>query len=295
MLLQLFANGLIAGSIFALVAVGFSLIFSTNRFVHFAHGSVVISCGYLLYGFFNLLHIGFILACLLTLVGGGVLGLVIYMLVYWPMRKQHASATILLIASLGIMILLDNLGLLVFGADVKVIGLIAIESGLDIFGAIVTPLQILIFFASLSLLFLVYLFVKYTKFGKVVRAVADNPLLASISGINVRKVEAISFVIGSVMAAFAGILYALEYNVEFNMGTALSIAGYTGAVIGGINSLVGSILGGYLLGLAENLGIAFLPSGYKSAIAFILLLIFLLFKPKGIFGVEKGSREQKIW
>lgn len=294
MFAQLLANGIIFGSVIALVAVGFSLIFSTNRFVHFAHGSVVVVGGYLLYTFFSVLGLNFYLACLLTLIATAFLGLLIYFLIYYPLKKRKTSSAILLIASLGLMILLDNLNLLIFGADVKMLDFIPVREGLKIWGAVVTPLQIFIFFASIFLLLLVLLFVKYISLGKVVRAVADNPQLAAITGINVYKIEAISFVIGSMIAGFASIFYTLEYGVEFSMGTTLSVAGYTGAVIGGINSLVGSILGSYLLGLAENLGIWWLPSGYKMAIAFILLLIFLLFRPSGILGVNKGVRDQNL-
>lgn len=290
MFIQLLANGIILGSIIALVAVGFSLIFSTNRFVHFAHGSVVVLSGFFLYIFYSILGINFYLACILTIIVSALVGLLIYLLVYYPLRRRGTSAVILLIASLGVMILLDNLTLLIFGADVKVLDYIPIAEGMNIAGAIVTPLQLIIAFSSLILLLLVWLFVKYISLGKTVRAVADNPELASISGINVRKIEAVSFMLGSSIAGFAGIMHTLEYGVEFSMGTALSVAGYTGAVIGGIGSLAGSVLGGYLLGLAENLGIWFLPSGYKMAIAFILLLIFLLIRPNGIFGIDKGTR-----
>jgi branched-chain amino acid transport system permease protein len=294
MFLQLLINGLIAGSIYAIIAAGFSLIFSTNRFVHFAHGSVVVSGGFILYVFYSLLEINFYVSCFFTIICTALLGLLIYLLFYYPLRRRKTSAVILLIASLGVMVLLDNLNLLIFGADVKVLDFIPVQQGLEIWGAIVTPLQIFIFFFSLILLALVFVFIKKMKLGKVARAVADNPELASIYGINVYKIEAISFAVGSALAGCAAILHTLEYGVEFNMGTFLTISGYTGAVIGGVTSLPGSVLGSYLLGLTENLGIWFLPSGYKMAISFILLLIFLLFKPKGILGKDNDVREQKI-
>ncbi|PIT87227.1 MAG: branched-chain amino acid ABC transporter permease [Candidatus Magasanikbacteria bacterium CG10_big_fil_rev_8_21_14_0_10_40_10] len=294
MFVQLLANGIIYGSIIALVAVGFSLIFSTNRFVHFAHGSVIVCGGFFLHTFYSLAGLNFYLSAVLTIIATALLGLVIYLLVYYPLRRRQASAVILLIASLGVMILLDNLNLLIFGADVKVLNFIEVKKGLDILGAIITPLQLVIITVSLILLVLVSLFTRYTALGKTIRAVADNPTLAEILGISTRKIEAISFLVGSALAGFASVMFTLEYGVEFSMGIVHTIAGFTGAVIGGINSLAGSILGSYLLGLVQNLGIWFLPSGFKMAIAFILLLLFLLIKPNGIFGIEKGAREQKI-
>ena len=123
------------------------------------------------------------------------------------------------------------------------------------------------------------------------RAVADNPELASIVGIHSRRISDLSFIIGSGLAGVAGILIGLEQNLEPTMGTMLIIKGFTGAVIGGVTSVPASIIGSYLLGFVENFGIWYLPSGYKDAIAFILLFIFLLAKPTGIFGINKGVKD----
>jgi branched-chain amino acid transport system permease protein len=128
---------------------------------------------------------------------------------------------------------------------------------------------------------------KKTKLGKAMRAVSDNKDVAEVLGISAEKIYSWSFIIGSIIAGIAGILVGLEQNLEPTMGTKLMIKGFTGAVIGGIDSVPGSILGSFLLGLAENFGIWFLPSGYKDAIAFIILFIFLLFRPQGILGIKK--------
>ena len=123
------------------------------------------------------------------------------------------------------------------------------------------------------------------------RAVADNLELAKINGINTKKVQYIGFGIGSALAGLAGVLIALEQNVNPTMGTGLMLKGFTGAIIGGITSLPGAVLGSYLLGIIENFGIWYLPSGYKDAIAFVLLLLFLLVRPQGILGIKKGVRQ----
>lgn len=291
---QLLINGLIAGSIYALVAAGFSLIYTTNRFVHFAHGAVIAVGAHLFYAFFAIAKLSLPLSVIFTILASAFLGWLIHIIIYAPLKKKKSSAAILLVASIALMFLLENCLLLIFGAEVKIISISAIESGLTIGGARLTLLQAMIIIAAIILLLLLWLFVRYAKLGKIMRAVADNPELARLSGINSLRVENLSFVVGSLLAGAASILIALEQNVEAHMGVNLIIKGFTGAIIGGVSFLPGAVIGSYFLGLIENFGIWFLPSGYKNAIAFVILLIFLLCKPVGIFGIKKGVNEQKI-
>jgi branched-subunit amino acid ABC-type transport system permease component len=207
------------------------------------------------------------------------------------LQKRKSSNVILLLASIGVLIFLENLLLLIYGASVKTIGYIKVVQGINILGAIITPLQIVIIIITLVILVILYVLMKHTKLGRNMRAVSDNKSLASIIGINDKKITSYAFIIGSVLAGIAGILVALEQNLEPTVGTTIIIKGFTGAIIGGVTSVPGSIIGGYLLGLAENLGIMALPSGYKDAIGFVLLFIFLLWKPTGLFGINKGVKK----
>jgi branched-chain amino acid transport system permease protein len=284
---QLLINGLIAGAIYALVASGFSLIYSICKFVHFAHGVVITLSGYFLYFLFSKLGLNFWLSVILSIIFASLLGFLTDKVVYKELRKRKASNTILLMASVALLIFFESLILLLFGADVKTIGYIKISKGIEIFNAIITPLQIVIIIVSIILLILLFLFMKKTKLGKAMRAVADNKDVAEVVGISAEKIYSWSFIIGSLIAGIAGILVGLEQNLEPTMGTNLMIKGFTAAIIGGIGSVPGSILGSFLLGLVENFGIWFLPSGYKDAIAFIILFIFLLFRPQGILGIKK--------
>lgn len=281
---QLLINGLIAGAIYALVASGFALIYSTCKFVHFAHGSTVVVGSYILYTLFSLIGLNFWLAIILTVILTAGFGWLVNKVVYNELRKRKASNVILLIASVGLLILFESLILLFFGADVKTIGFIKIAKGLEFGGAIITPLQIVIIISSLSLFVLLFLFIKKSRIGKAMRAVADNKDVAEIVGISAKKIYAWSFVIGSGIAGIGGVLVGLEQNLEPTMGTNLIIKGFTGAIIGGAGSVPGAILGSFLLGLVENFGIWFLPSGYKDAIAFIILFAFLILRPQGILG-----------
>ncbi|MDO8524322.1 MAG: branched-chain amino acid ABC transporter permease [bacterium] len=289
MFTQLLVNGLIAGAIYALVASGFSLIYATCKFVHFAHGPVIALAGYFLYLFFSLLGLNFWIAIILAIILAAFFGLAINVLVYKKFRQRKASPVILLIASFALLILFESLILIFFGADVKTIGFIKIAKGSEFAGAIITPLQIVIIIASAVLFALLFLLMKKTKLGKAMRAVADNKQVSEICGISTEKIYNWVFIIGSTIAGVAGILVGLEQNLEPTMGTSLMIKGFTGAVIGGIGSVPGAILGSFLLGLVENFGIWFLPSGYKDAIAFIILFIFLLFRPQGILGKKNQS------
>jgi len=278
---QLIMNGLIIGSIYALVATGFSLIYNVTKFVHFAHGSVVAFAAYIFYLLIKL-GLGLPLSIILTIIIASIFGAVIDWIVYRPLRKRKASAAVLLIASIGLMILLNSAILAVAGADVKSIPIT--NPVFDVWGARITQLQVIIIGMVFLLLIGLYFFMKHTKLGKAMRATADNNAVAQTVGINPQKMYTYVFMIGSGLAGVAGILVGLEQNLFPEMGTSMIIKGFTGAVIGGMSSVPGSVAGSLFVGLVENIGIWWLPSGYKDAIAFALLFVFLLFKPKGMFG-----------
>jgi len=287
---QILANSLVIGSIYALVSCGFSLIYSTNKFMHFAHGVAVVVSSYMLYWMFVMLNIPFTVSCFLTLVIASLFGFLMYRLIYRPLQNRKSSNVILLIASVGILVLFQNLILVGFGPNIKTLEF-AEPIIVNIFGATLTVLQIIIFLVSVILFILLYLLMKKTKLGRNFRAVADHKELANIIGIDSKKVADYSFILGSLLAGIAGIFIALEQTLTTSMGTNLIIKGFTGAIIGGIGFVPGSIIGSFILGLAENFGIWFLPTGFKDAITFILLFLFLLLRPQGLFGVDKGGRK----
>ncbi len=289
--LQLTFNSIIAGSIVALVASGFTLIYGANRFAHFAHGAVVAAGGYIIFWLSSLLGLSFVISTVLTLVICAGIGLVLFFGFYHQLKKRNASSVVLLIGSIALMILIENIILFIFGASAKSVSVFPIQKGIILWGAAITPLQLAIVCITLLLFVALSLFTKYSRFGKVMRAVSDNPDLARISGIDVTKVQATSFAIGSALAGVAGILLALEQTLLPSMGTILIIRGFTGAVIGGVGSLAGAFLGSYILGFVENFGIWFVDSSYKELILFTVLLLFLFFRPRGVLGIDKGVRE----
>lgn len=285
---QLITNGIIAGAIYALVATGFSLIYNVTKMMHFAHGAVLAFGAYFAYTFTSA-HLAFPLAVLVTLLCTCAVGELVNRFIYRPLRNRKASAAVLLISSLAAMILLNALILAFWGADIKTIPVAQKSVVFDIGGVLITGVQIAMIGIAALLLLVLWWLMKRTKLGKAMRALADNRDVAQTVGINPERLYTITFLIGSVLAAVAGVLIGIEQNLHPTMGTSLVIKGFTGSVIGGMLSVPGSVLGSLLLGLVENIGIWWLPSGYKDAIAFALLFVFLLFRPQGLLG--KKMRE----
>lgn len=187
-------------------------------------------------------------------------------------------------------IFVQNLIQLLYGAQILTLRTGPVKEGHHVLGAVITDTQILILAVSIGLSVALWLFVQNTKLGKATRAVADDPVAASVVGIHSERIIMAVFFIGSTLAGAAGILISLETNIEPTMGFNAVLKGIIASIIGGIGSIPGAVLGGYFLGLAENLGIWKIQAGWKDAIAFAILIAFLLFRPGGIIGV-KTERE----
>ncbi len=288
---QLIFNGIITGSIYALVALGFTIIYRTVKFFHFAHGVVYVAGAYLAYAFFILLGISSLISFFLSIAFAALLGIALDRIVYFPLRKHKAPNLVYLIASLGVFIFLQNLIQLIFGAQMRTLRTGQIKEGHQFLGAVMTDIQILIIVVSFVSFLLTWLFIQKSKLGKAIRAVADDTIGARVVGINSEKIILTAFAIGSALAGVAGILISLETNLEPTMGLNAILKGIIASIVGGIGSIPGALFGGLFLGLAENLGIWKIQAGWKDAIAFAILIIFLLLRPSGIMGV-KTKKEQ---
>jgi len=287
MLKQLVFNGIIAGSIYALVAIGFTVIYRTVKFFHFAHGVVYTAGAYFAYTLIISLHLNFALSFFLAIILAGLLGIVIDRCVYLPLRKRNASNLIFLLASFGVVIFIQNLIQLIYGAQILTIRTGPVKEGHYFLGAVITDIQIVILAVSIILMILLWLFIRKTKLGKAMRAVSDDPIAANVVGINPEKIILASFAIGSALAGAAGILISFETNIEPTMGFSALLKGIIACIIGGIGNIPGAVLGGFFLGLAENLGIWKISAGWKDSIAFVILIIFLLIRPGGLLGTKK--------
>lgn len=267
-----------------MVSVGYNLIYGVLRFINFAHGEVVTAAAFLLFFFFSQLNLPLYVSVALAVVLTSALGLAINRFVYKPLR--NAPPLSLLAAAIAVSLILQSLILIFFTANARTVQNPFPSEPIVVFGASITPVQLAILFVSLFFMLLVELFLTRTKTGKEIRATADNPELARTIGINTEHVIALTFLFASALAAVAGMLVSFEHPISFLMGVNLGIRAFAASVIGGIGSIYGSFIGGYFLGMAENLGILFLPSGYKDAIGFFLLIVFLLFRPSGILKTE---------
>lgn len=290
---QLLVNGLIAGSVYALVALGFTVIYKTVRFFHIAHGVVYAAGAYLAYSVINSWHsaAGWVVGVLVGLIGAGLLGLLIDRSVYLPLRKKKSPDLVFLIASFGVFILIQNLIQIIWGAQIVTLRTGPVEIGHQFFGAVITTNQIIIILTAVILSLALWYLFQRTKMGKAIRAVADDPIGASVVGIYPERIILYAFAIGSVLAGIAGILISLETNLDPTMGFSAILNGIIASIVGGIGSLPGALLGGLFIGLAENFGIWFLPTQWKDTIAFVILIIFLLLKPSGILG-EKTEKNR---
>src|SRR3989338_5581537 len=283
---QLVVNGLIAGAIYAIAAAGFALVYKVVKFQYFSYGAIIAFAAYLFFTFVNRMKLGLIFAAFLTIVAIVLITLIKNWIVYKPLRKRKATPTILLIASISLLLFLSALILAIYGASTKSIIICKKTMIFDFKFFTVTSIQIAIIAFAVILFLFLYVILKKTKLGKAMRALADNRDVARIIGINPEKIYTYTFVISAVMGAVSGMLIGVEQNLYPRMGVMIIIKGFISAVVGGLGSVHGSIVGGFFIGIAENVGIWYLPSGYKDVISFTVMIIFLIFKPEGILGVK---------
>ena len=284
MFTQLLVNGMVAAAGFSLVALSFGAIYDTYRFFHFAHGSVVTAGAYLTFLFVVVVGWPLWVAAPLAIVLAGVLGVIMELGVFRPMRKKGATPLVLLLASLGLFVVIQNVISMIFGDDVKSLRSGVVQEGIPILGARITPIQIWTIAIAVILFVAVSLFLFRTRMGKAMRAVANDPELAYVCGIGSDRIILCTFFIGSCLAAVAAILIALDVDMTPTMGMSALLMGIVAVIIGGVGSVPGAALGGLLLGLARSFGVWQINSAWQDAIAFGILLLFLLFRPQGFFG-----------
>ncbi len=280
---QLILNSVIAGAVYLLMALGFNLIFGIARFFNLAHGVVAAIGGYA--AFFLGRTLG--LSVYLSVVGGaafaGLAGYGFDRLVFRRLRKGKASNMVMLVASLGILTLVQAVIAILFTSQFQILSMNAgQQSTYAIFGGVVTVTQIGIFASGVIVTGSLFWLLNGTMFGKAVKAASDDEEVARINGIDTDMVIGRVFFIGSAVAGLAGILAGFDTGIEPSMGMNLLLKGVIASIIGGVGSLSGSILGSFLLGFAENFGIWKIPGQWKDTISFLLLIVFLLFRPQGI-------------
>ena len=284
-LLQSIFNGLLAGCIYALFAMGLTLIYGVLNFVNFAHGELIMWGAYFLYLFMEKpfafpLPIALIPALCLTI----LLGMGIDRLAFKPLRQ--ANRLTLLIAALGLSFLLRNGAQLFWGAELRTYGF-EIKRGWRVLNMSITTNQIAIIITTLICIAIVYFLFHRSRLGKSMRAVSDNLELARVTGINTKRAIQFAWIISSALACIGGILLALDTNLQPGMGLSNLVKAFAATLLGGVGNLWGALLGGIVIGLAENLGVLVISTGYKDAIAFGIMVILLLLRPPILYGTQE--------
>ena len=289
-MIQILINIIISFAVFILIALSFLIIYAPTKFFHFAHAAIITFAAYFTFLFSQQLGLSLWLSIPLSIIGTTAIGVLCEIGLYKPLRKRNVNPLVFLITSLGIYIVLQNIISLIWGDGTKSIRDGEVKVGNDIFGAYITNIQILIIITSITLLVATLLFYKNTKIGKNMRAVSSNEELSNIFGINSDLVILWSFIIGSALAAIVGILVASDTDMTPTMGFNLLLYGVVAMIIGGIGSTWGLIGGSLLLATAQNLGAYYISSQWMDAIVYIILVLFLIWKPLGF----SGKRLKKV-
>ncbi len=303
-LIQQIINGLVLGSIYALVALGYTMVYGIMGLINFAHGEVVMIGALVALGVIKLLANSGLPGVVVVLIGLFVAALVcmavgftIERVAYRPLRKAPKLAP--LITAIGVSIVLQNLAMLVWGRNYHAFPPILPNGEHEILGATITSIQIAIIFIAATMMGGLMLLIHRTRLGRAMRATAENPAIAQLMGVNINQIISLTFVIGSALAAVAGVMVSANYSIaHYYMGFVLGLKAFTAAVLGGIGNLAGAMLGGILLGLIESLGAGyigdltggFFGSNYQDVFAFLVLIGVLVFRPSGLVGEKVAER-----
>ena len=305
-LLQQIINGLVLGSVYALVALGYTMVYGILKLINFAHGDIVMIGAMtglsIATGVVNIAPgLPGPLVLLLALVGAApvcaLLGTAIERIAYRPLRNAPRLAP--LITAIGVSVILQTSAMLIWGRNYYTFPEFISNQPIGFFGASITPVQILIVLLAAALMYGLHLMVDRTRLGCAMRAVSENHAISRLMGVNVSSIISITFIVGSTLACIAGLMVAANYNiVHYYMGFALGLKAFIAAVLGGIGNLRGAMLGGILLGLIESLGAGyigdltggFLGSHYQDVFAFFVLIVVLVFRPSGLMGERVAER-----
>jgi len=287
--LQQLVNGLSLGSIYALIALGYTMVYGVLRLINFAHGDVYMVGAYAGYYLSRKLQgkepslVSAILVMLGAMLACAVLGLIIERFAYRPVRR--ASRLSLLITAIGVSLLIENAAQLIFGPDPKFFPSLAPRFDIHVGGMRITSEQVTVIVVAFLLMIGLRFFIMKTRTGKAMRAVSYNLDAAKLMGISTDRIIAVTFALGSALAAAAGVLIGMQIpKIDPLMGIMYGLKAFVAAVLGGIGNVPGAVLGGLLIGTSEVMVVGYLSSTYRDAIAFGILILVLLIRPQGILG-----------
>ncbi|KRL37510.1 branched-chain amino acid ABC transporter permease [Liquorilactobacillus uvarum] len=276
-------NGLSLGSIYALLALGYTMVYGIIKLINFAHGDIYMLGAFWGYYVINVWHFNFVLALLSAMVVCGLSGVIIEYLAYRPLR--HSPRITALITAIGVSFFLENGMSYLFGSNARDFPQAVKQVNYNIGGVRISNIQLEILLTSCILMLILQLIIKRTKMGRAMRAVSVDNAAAELVGVDLNRTISFTFALGSAMAGAAGVMIGLYYNsIDPLMGLTPGIKAFVAAVVGGIGSVPGASLGGFLIGLLETLVQSIGLSAYKDAVVYVVLIVILLIRPMGIFG-----------
>ena len=302
--LQQLINGLVIGSIYALIALGYTMVYGILNLINFAHGEVLMFGAMITFSAVNLLtglhlpgYATLLLGLLLALPPTMLLGYLIERIAYRRLRQAPRLAP--LITAIGMSIVLQQSAVIIWGRDHRPFPEVIQRTSIEFAGATITDLEIGMILVSLALMVGLLIVVEKTRLGRAMRATAQNPEVAGLMGVNINTVVSLTFIIGSALATVAGVMVAAnDHKAQAYMGTLVGLKAFTAAVLGGIGNLGGAVAGGFLLGVIESVGAGYLGpltnnvlgSQYQDIFAFLVLILVLVFRPSGLLGEKMAER-----
>ena len=283
MFMEQLSNGIALGSIYALTAIGYTMVYGIIRLINFAHGDIYMIGAFLSLTALTLFNMPLVPAFLFGMAGAALFGIVIAKFAYSPVFK--APRINLFLSAVGVATFLENFAMLVWGPETQSFPDVITNKAYNILGLRITTLQLIILGTTIVLVAILTYVVQYTKLGRAMRCTSQDMDTAKLMGINTNRIVFYTFAIGSSLGAAAGVLVGMYYKAVYPMmGFVPGLKAFIAAVIGGVGSIPGAMIGGLIMGISESLGAAYISSGYRDAIAFIILIIILLVKPDGLFG-----------
>ena len=281
---QLVVNSIIAGAIYSMIALGFNMIYGATKFFNLAHGVMAAVGGYVVFFLTHSFGLSVWISVVIGVLAAGGFGVLTDVLVYQPLRRRQASQLILLVASLGVFTVLQALIAMIFTSQFKTLSIgNGVQQTYNLFGGIITTTQIVLVLCAVGCTMGLLILLNKTRFGRAIKAVSDVEEVAKIVGINTDRIIRWLFFIGSAIAGLGGILVGYDTGIEPTMGMWLLMSGVVSGIIGGIGSIGGAFVGSFFLGFIENFGIWHISGEWKAAIVYTVLILFLIFRPRGIF------------
>lgn len=281
---QITLNIVVTAAIYTLVGISFLIPFRTARFFHFAHGAVFAAGPYIALVFAAIMGLPIVLASIVAIACAGCVGCIVELLIYRPLRRRGTSALMLLLASLGVYVVLQNAISMAFGDSALSVNPHFGNESMNVLGARLTPVQCATILAAVVCFLCLSGMLRFSRLGLDIRAVTSDPELARVSGINSDRVVLVSFAIGSAIVAFAGILVALDVGMTPTMGLSALLMGIIVVVVGGTRRLAGLMIGAFVLATGQHLAAWFIHAKWQDGISFVILVVFLLVRPQGLFG-----------